>query len=111
MTKVFYDHLLLLNEVFVEIETLEIPESEKKQLKNLVDETAHHEVLTFILDTLPQPHHEEFLTRFHQAPFDLNLVVFLADRAGKNMHQELSTFGKKYKKRVKSELKKHKKHA
>jgi hypothetical protein len=109
MSKVFYDHLLFLDEVFVEIETLEIPKSEKKQLKDLIDETAHHQVLTFILDTLPREHHEEFLSRFHTAPFDVTLVVYLAQKSGKNMHQELATLGEKIRKDFKKDLKKHKK--
>jgi len=87
MSKVFYDHLIVLTEVEAEIKkTAQTPE-EKEELWKLVDEMIHHRVMERVLDKLPKVHHEDFLTRFHEAPHDDNLIDYLTKQMGENVEE------------------------
>ena len=87
MSKLFYDHLIILEEVEAEIKkTAQTPE-EKEELWALVDEMVHHRVMERVLDKLPKVHHEAFLTRFHEAPHDDNLTAFLTQKTGQNIEE------------------------
>ena len=109
MTKLFYDHLIMIDDLFDEIHLLEISVDEKQSLKQMIDEMTHHAVLTHVLDILPRTHHEEFLEKFHTSPFDVQLILYLEEKSGKNIHSEILTIGEKLKKEIRSEIKKHKK--
>ena len=105
--KLFYDHLVIIDEVFEEVETLSISDSEKSTLKKLIDEMAHHAVLTHILDLLPRSHHEEFLERFHVAPHDLSIIQYLEKKIEKDIHAEIAAISRKLKEEIRTEFKKH----
>lgn len=80
MSKIFYDHLISLDEVEKEIKQVaETPEG-REELWHLVDEIIHHRVLGCILDNLPNEHHEHFLEKFHKIPYDDLLIVFLNEK-------------------------------
>lgn len=109
MSKIFYDHLIIIEEIWDEVESLPLHAHEKQSAKKLADEYVHHRVLTLILDLLPRDHHEDFLNRFHHAPHDVLHLKYLEEKIGKQIHQEISTLGKKLKQELSRELKKHKK--
>lgn len=108
--KLFYDHLILIEEVFIEIETLPLSPHEKQSAKKLSDDLMHQKVLIYILDMLPRPHHEEFLDRFHKAPYDIDHLRFLTEKTQRDVHMDLVVLGKQLKKELLSEIKKHKPH-
>lgn len=109
MTKVFYDHLLLIEEIFVEIDTLNLPAKQKQEVRALVDEIFHQRVITHILDLLPRSHHEEFLKRLHASPHDVRHLIFLQELVEVDVHSELLRLGEKIKKELRRDFKKHKK--
>ena len=77
MSKLFFDHLIILEDLEAEIkEVAESPE-EKEELWQLVDEILHHRILGCILDSLPAEHHHNFLEMFHQSPHDERIIHFL----------------------------------
>ena len=79
--RLFYDHLILdLDEVYAEVEQLEIQPRERRELVGLIDETTHHTVLDTILNHLDKAHHEKFLHRFHQAPHDPEHLQYLREK-------------------------------
>ena len=80
MSKVFYDHLIILEEVESEIKAQAESEDERHELWQIVDEIIHHRLLHLFLDKLPEMHHDEFLHRFHKSPHDENLLGFLNER-------------------------------
>lgn len=86
MSKIFYDHLIIIEEVEEILRGVE-PE-EKEELHRLVDEIIHHRVLGCILDHLPRKHHDEFLGRFHQAPYDESLIDYLQEKTAKEIDIE-----------------------
>jgi len=76
--KLFYDHLLIeLDDVYLEIEKLQVTTAEKKKLVTVIDQTSHHLVLDTILKNLHQDHHHTFLEKFHKHPHHSQNIKFL----------------------------------
>lgn len=107
MAKVFYDHLLIIEELFVEIDTLNLPQKHKQAVRALVDEIFHQRVITHILDLLPRSHHEEFLKRLHASPADTRHLTFLQELVEVDVQSELVYLGAKIKKELRRDFKKY----
>lgn len=108
MSKIFYDHLIVFEEIIFKIDALDISQENKQHAKKLADEIIQHKVVTHILDLLPKVHHQEFLTRFHKAPYDLEHLKYLEEKIQRDMKMELVQLGQKIKKEILAEIKKHK---
>jgi len=80
MSKIFYDHLIIIEDLEVHIKNKAESPEEKEELWGIIDETIHHRVMGCILDTLPNRFHEEFLTKFHEAPYSEDLILYLNHR-------------------------------
>ena len=85
MSKIFYDNLIILEEVETEIKKAAETSEEKEELWHLVDEIIHHRVLGCILDKLPGEYHGEFLEKFHKTPHDESLIIFLKEKSGEDI--------------------------
>lgn len=80
MSKLFYEHLVILEELDHHIRhAAETPE-EKEELWSIVDEIIHHRVIGCILDKLPEEDHYEFLNKFHSSPHDNELIGYINHR-------------------------------
>lgn len=77
MTKIFYDHLTITEEIITELDNYRIEKIEREEIIQLVDENVHHRVLDAILKKLPKEKHEEFLTKFSAAPGNIELLDYL----------------------------------
>ena len=80
MSRIFYDRLIILEEVEVSINSVAKTTVEKEELWALVDEIIHHRVLTAILDKLPEESHNDFLDRFSTSPYDDSLISYLNEK-------------------------------
>ncbi len=80
MSRIFYDHLIILTEVEAEIKSVAETEEERHELWHIVDEIIHHKMLEFFLDVLSEEHHHEFLDKFHQVPHDERHIHYLNER-------------------------------
>jgi len=109
MSKLFYDHIILLDEIFVELDTIDLIEAERETAKQMIDELVQHRVLTFVLDLLPAQKHESFLIAFHAMPYDPANLQLLNKLAERDVTAELVVFGETLKKELKQEIRKHKK--
>lgn len=109
MSKVFYDHLVMVEELFMEIEVLEIDPVSKKEMKKMIDDIVHHKVLTRILDLLPKIYHKEFLERFYNSPGDLKHFKFLQETIDLDIHHELAKLSAQLKTEIRQEINKHRK--
>ncbi|MBI4153648.1 hypothetical protein HY503_01500 [Candidatus Woesebacteria bacterium] len=89
MAKIFYDHLVVYEEVEKGIDKIAKSQEERDELWQIVDELVHHRALGFILDKLPRAHHEEFLEKFHQSPHDEALFAYLKEKIGDNIEELL----------------------
>ncbi len=106
--KIFYDHLINLEELIVELDGHEIAVEEREELIGLMDQTMHHQILEAILDHLPKEHHEDFLSRFHQAPHSPDLLVFIKERVTVDIESVIKDRAGKAKKEILREIKKSK---
>jgi len=91
MTKLFFDGLAILEDVEKEIKKVAQTTEEKEELWGLVDEMIHHKMLGNILDKLPEKKHEEFMIKFHERPFDVDLMGYLKKEIGENVEEILKT--------------------
>ena len=87
MSKLFFDQLIVLDDLDGEIKKVAKSKEEKEELWQLVDEMVHHRVLGCVLDALPRKNHEEFLEKFHKAPHDESLMDFLREKVGDNIDE------------------------
>lgn len=107
MRRVFFDHLILIEEVLVEIDELPMEKMEKEKLHHLIDDIVHHKVMTHIFDLLPQVHHEEFLIQYTKAPHDITHLIYLERKTNIDIKTEIIHLGKKLKQELKKEIHKH----
>jgi hypothetical protein len=87
MSKVFYDHLIILEDVEDKIKSSAETHEEREELYHIIDEIIHHRVLGVILDHLPEKHHNTFLEKFHETPHDHGLMEYLNAKVEKNMEE------------------------
>ena len=96
MSKLFYDHLIVLTEVESAIKAQAETEEERHELWQIVDEIIHLRMLELFLNRLAEKHHDEFLEKFHKRPHDESLIDYLNEKIGENIEdiilQELGDF-------------------
>ena len=80
MSKIFYDHLVVLGEVDSEIKNISQNLEEKEELWKLVDDIVNHRLMISILDALPNEHHQDFLSKFYEAPHEETHFDYLNER-------------------------------
>lgn len=85
MSRIFYDHIVVLEEIDKEIKQIAETSEERDELWQLVDEIVHHRVLGCILDHLPHEHHEEFLTKLQERPYDIGIMTYLKKKIRENI--------------------------
>lgn len=89
MSKLFFDNLIVFEEVEGKIDSIAKTEEERGELWEIVDNLIHHRALGLILDKLPKPYHTEFLEKFHLAPHDDALMDYLKEKIGENIEELL----------------------
>ncbi len=105
MAKLFYDHLLIIEEITVLLDKQDLKPKDRDELLALVHETLEHEILDVIATYLPREHHEEFFTRLHAAPHDPEIMQFLKDHAVVNIELAILDRANKTKKKLMKEFK------
>ncbi len=108
MSSIFYDHLIILDELDSEIKSVSQSKEEKEELWKIVDETIHHRVMDAILSRLPRESHEEFLEKFTQSPHDRALLTYLREKIKDDVEVIIHEEIQKLKKELLAELKKKK---
>lgn len=94
MAKVFYDHLIKIQEIEEELGKYELDVVEKEEILRLADEQIHIRVLDVILRHLPKDKHNDFLIKFHQAPHEEKLLEYLSIEADKDIAAKIETEAK-----------------
>jgi hypothetical protein len=80
MSKIFFDHLIELEDIKSYIDNAAENHEEKEDLWDLVDEYVNHKVLITILTNLDSEYHDEFLLMFLDKPYDTGIIEYLDDR-------------------------------
>ena len=107
MAKLFYDHLIVIEEVVAVLDQHKVSAKEKAKILSLVDATLQHEILDTIFTYLPKEKHEKFLRMFHAAPHDIKLLRYLTDNTAVNIELAILDRANKTKRKVLAEVKKH----
>lgn len=89
MSKIFYDRLIVFEEVEAEIKKVAKTPEEKEELWREIDEIIHHKLMGCVLDKLPKKDHQEFLEKFEKAPYDEGLFKFLTEKVGEDIEDFL----------------------
>ena len=89
MSKIWYDHLIILEEVDVELGKLDLEHEEKEELQHLIEEMVHHRVLDRVLQVLPREHHENFLQEFKKRPHDVALIHYIDERIDESVERHI----------------------
>lgn len=105
MSKIFYDHLVVRDEIIVELDKYKISVEEREELVQLVDQNLHHHVLDTILTHLPREKHHDFLEKFHKNPSDEFLLIYLRENTTIDIEEEIKKRSGKVKKELVSEIK------
>lgn len=80
MSKIFFDHLISIEEVGVYIDGVSTSHEEKEELWNLVDEFVNHKIISSILSELDEASHDEFLNMFLDRPYDVGIIDYLNEK-------------------------------
>jgi hypothetical protein len=104
MNKIFYDHLIIIEEVVTIIDAHDIDAQEKKQIMDLVEQTLHQEALNTVFTHLPKDHHETFLIHFNAAPHDRKILDFVKDKSGVDIEKAILKTANTVKKKIMKEI-------
>lgn len=105
MSRIWYDHLIILEEVEVEINNLDLEAEEKEELHHLIDEMVHHRVLNRVLQVLPRHHHANFLVEFKKRPHDPALIDYINEKIDESVEKVVKEEMEKLKKELLKDLK------
>lgn len=64
MKKQFYAHLVQIETLHIEIDSMDLTEEEKNDLKNLINSNFHHSILDTVLSELQEEDKKKFLEHF-----------------------------------------------
>lgn len=106
MSKLFFDKFIEFEEIEIELKGAGLPLEEKREIERLIDEMVHHRVLDRLLTHLPREHHEEFLKKFHQAPFDESLIAYLDEKIEDSVEKHIKDEMAKVKEEILEDIKK-----
>lgn len=80
MSKIFFDHLIEIEHIKMHIDNVSTSHEEKTDLWNLIDEYVNKKILILILEELDEEYHDEFMNKFLERPYDLELLDYLDER-------------------------------
>jgi len=100
----FYDHLVDKTQILIHINSLDAPNNQKGQLRQLVDDIIFQGVIDLILSHLPRKHHHTFLSNFHQAPYDPELIIYLRTNAHPEIEIKIQNHSQVLVKKIKKDL-------
>lgn len=89
MATLFYDHLLVIEDIVFVLDSYHLTVQEKKELMSLIDETLNHHILDVILKKLPKKHHKEFLSQLSKIPHSPELLQFLKQHARGDIEKQI----------------------
>lgn len=104
---VFYDNLINIHELHLELDSVGVPHSHRRALMELADSVVHHEVFDLIMVELPPAHHEHFLEIFAADPSDPEILNWLRVRIP-DVETKIRARGESVKYDLKSKIRSHK---
>jgi hypothetical protein len=91
MSKIFYDHLIILTNVETELRDAIETAEEREELWLIIDEIIHHRILGLMLEKLPNEFHEEFLSAVYETPYDIGHMDYLNEHTEGDIEEIIRT--------------------
>lgn len=105
--KQFYHSIVEIDSLFVELEHLELTDSEKEHLGELIDANLHHEVLDAILSQLSEEDKKKFL--HHMSRDEDGEIWELLNNKAENIEDKIRAAAELVKKELHEDIKEAKK--
>ena len=80
MSRIFFDHLIEIEEIKIYINGIAESHEEREDLWALIDEFINHKIVASILSELDETFHDEFLSMFLDKPYDNGIVNYLNEK-------------------------------
>ncbi len=106
MSKLFFDHLIVREELNVDLDLHQLDATTRSELLQLIDEILNHHALNVVLSHLPKKHHPDFISRLIHDPGDPELLGYLKSKVTVDIESEIKKHLLKIKTEIKSEIKK-----
>lgn len=87
MSKLFYDHLLDLNDLEALIKKNVKDQDARQEIYRLIDEIVHHRVIGCILQRLPSEHHKDFINHVASRAHDEGILEFVRERVSEDVEE------------------------
>jgi hypothetical protein len=107
MSKLFYDHLIVIEEIIAVLDAHKLKPKDRAKILELMDATLQNEILDVIFTYLPRANHEEFLEKFHATPHDSRLMQYLKDNSPINMELAILDRANKTKRKFLKEVRRY----
>jgi hypothetical protein len=107
MSTLFFDHLVIREEIEFTLNSYVISPDEREELIEIIDNTLTHHVLNVILNHLPKEKHAEFMSAFYDRPDDVAHLEYLKVYAHPQIEAEIKKQAAKIKADIVSEIHKH----
>ncbi len=102
MYKKFYHEIIEIDSLFVELETLDLNEEEKKHLGELIDANLHHSLLSVILSELEDDDKKLFL--HHLSRGDNRHIWDLLNKRVDNIEEKIKDAAEDVKKELHEDI-------
>ena len=104
MAPLFFDHLVIKEEIIEIINNKPEPDNQKGKALQLIDDILYQGIVSHILEKLDPGHHETFLTQVHERPYDPELIAYLKKHIGPDIEDDIRAAGNKIVKKIIKDL-------
>lgn len=106
MTKLFYDHLIIIEDIELLFTQQKISSEDQQKLLALIHKQLEHTILDTILTYLPEAHHKEFLHKLVHHPYDQQIMTYLKERITVDIEFQIMKTAEKTKRQIIRQIKK-----
>lgn len=103
MAKQFYSHIIEIDTLYIELDSLEASEKEKDHLKHLVDTSMYHTIMDIVLSELPEEDKKMFLEKLADEDHE-KTIDFLKKRV-LNIEEKIKRKAKELVEELKEDIK------
>lgn len=97
------DELIEIDEILVLIAKHNVHPDDHAELKTIISDLAHHELLSTLLNKTPKENHQQLIHHIHNSDTQ-TLLDWLKIEVHKDIESELKIFGQNLKKEILSEI-------
>jgi len=109
MSQLFFDHLILVDEVATQLDEFDLDPEDRTELLSLIDQTLHHHTLNVIFNLLPAEKHADFVNMYKAGPADKKLLAYLKKEIKADVEVEIRKQAERVKREILTEIRQAKK--